>query len=74
MGASKTARSVIALMTVSVTDKEMGTITELIDNRHKIMYVGEGIKRLSDRIAKPYRRTKEMFDPICIIVLVRLKR
>ncbi|KAH8756778.1 hypothetical protein F5883DRAFT_569268 [Diaporthe sp. PMI_573] len=51
--------------------EEEHTITDYIRHGHKIVFMGEGFKRLSDRIEKPYlKRTGINDDTICIAVLV----
>lgn len=50
--------------------EENDTIKDYIRHGHKIVFVGEGVKRLADRIKKPYERTDVKSDTICIAVLV----
>lgn len=50
--------------------EEHDTLIDYIKHGHKIVFMGEGLKRLVDRIEKPYECTHINGDTICIAALV----
>jgi hypothetical protein len=52
--------------------EEEHTITDYIRHRYKIVFMGKGFKRLTDRIEKPYLKCTGINDTIYIAVLVVL--